>query len=267
MTQEPTEKDLLVEFEQQQIPEHYKPYYLPKRHNLFATIRQLPYIWNCFMNLDKIVLGEFEVMQRLREPSLMLPMMLLMNAHSKIRIAFELGCCTCIPEAHSLLRDAIESAAHGHRLASDPQLLKAWIEKNDSEAAKKVFRQEFEHNKATQLFDGLPELHKLWGQFSEFGSHININSIVSRFVITQTATDLQYELNYLGVSSPSMLAMVLFEIVLVFGEIEKIIFKLGKSRLELDAQLLDQRTRFGKEREAVRQCIIKTFKVQPPSTP
>jgi hypothetical protein len=78
------------------------------------------------------------------------------------------------------LRDAIESAAHGHRLASDPQLLKVWIEKNDSEAGKKVFKQEFEYNKAMQLFDGLPGLHKLWGQFSEFGSHTNINSITNR---------------------------------------------------------------------------------------
>lgn len=64
-----------------------------------------------------------------------------------------------------------------------------------------------------------------------------------------------------------MLAMVLFEIVLVFGEIENIIFTLGKSRLELDAQLVDQRIRFGKEKEAVRQYIIKAYKVQPPSTP
>src|SRR5208283_3220753 len=84
MNREPTENDLLVEFERQQIPEHYKPYYLPKRHNLFATIQQFPYVWNCFMHLDKIVLREFEVMQRLREPILMLPMVLLMNAHSKV---------------------------------------------------------------------------------------------------------------------------------------------------------------------------------------
>jgi hypothetical protein len=219
------------------------------------------------MDLDKIVLREFEVMQQLRDPSLMFPMILLMNAHSKIRVAFELGCSTCSPEAHSILRDAVESAAHGHRSASHPQLLKPWIEKNDGEAAKKVFEQEFWHNKGTQLFDGLPELHKLWGQFSEFGSHTNINSIVSRFVITQTATDLQYQLNYLGVCSPEMIAIVLFDIVLVFAEIENIIFKLAKSRLELDAQLVDQRTRFGKEKEAVRQHIVKTYKVRPPSTP
>jgi hypothetical protein len=267
MMRDPTETDLLVEFERQQIPEHYKSYYLPKRHNLFATIEQFPYIWNWFMHLDKIVLREFEAMQRLRDPHLMLPMMLLMNAHLKVRVAFELAFSTSLPEAHSILRDAIESAAHGHRLASDPQLLKAWVEKNDSEEAEKVFKQEFEYEKSTRVFDGLPELHRLWKQFSEFGSHININSIVSRFVITRTDTDLQYQLNYSGVVDSKLFAMVLFELVGVFGEIEKIVFELNKSRLHLDHELVDMRNRYEKEKEAVRHYIIETFNVQPPSAP
>jgi hypothetical protein len=267
MMRDPIETDLLVEFERQHIPEHYKSYYSPKRHNLFATIEQFPYTWNCFMNLDKIVLREFEVMQRLRDPNLMLPIVLLMNAHSKVRVAFELACSTCVPEGHSILRDAIESAAHGHRLASDPQLVKAWIKKNDSEAAKKVFSQEFEHEKAARLFDSLPELHRLWKQFSEFGSHININSILSKFVISKTDKDLQFQLNYSGVVDAKQFAMVLFEMVLVYAEIENIIFKLTKDRLQFDHELLDMRNRFEKEKESVRQHIIKTFGIKPPSGP
>jgi hypothetical protein len=46
------------------------------------------------MHLDEIVLREFEVMQRLRDPNLMLPMILFMNAHQKMRVALELGCST-----------------------------------------------------------------------------------------------------------------------------------------------------------------------------
>jgi hypothetical protein len=267
MMADPTENDVLVEFERQHIPEHYKLFYVPKRHNLFATIQQFPYIWNCFMNLDKIVLREFEAMQRLRDLGLVLPMVLLMNALAKIRIAFELACSTAVPEAHSILRDSIESAAHGHRLASDPQLLKPWLEKNDSEGAKKVFSQEFEHAKAIRLFDALPELHRLWKQFSEFGSHVNINSILSRFEIKQTAKDMEYRLNYTGVSNAELLVLALFEIVLVFAEIEKVIFKLGKDRLQLDHELVAMRTRYEAEKEAVRQHIIRTFHVQPPSVP
>lgn len=264
---DPTESDLLLEFERQHIPEHYKPFYAAKRHNLFATIQQFPNLWSCFMHLDKIVLSELETMQRMRDLGLVMPMMLLINAHAKIRIAFELACSAAVPEAHSILRDSIESAAHGHRLASDPQRLKLWLEKNDSDAAKKVFSQEFEHEKATRLFDALPELHRLWKQFSEFGSHVNINSILSRFEISQTDTDMEYRLNYTGVIDAKLFAMVLFEIVLVFGEIEKVIFKLGKDRLHLDHKLAAMRTQYEAERETVRQHIIKTFHVQPPSVP
>jgi hypothetical protein len=265
MIVDPTEADLLVAFERQQIPEHYKPFYIPKRHNLFVTIQQFPYVWNCFMHLDQIVQRELDVMQRVSDPGLVLPMVLLMNAHAKVRIAFELACSTAVPEAHSILRDAIESAAHGHRLASDPQLLKPWLEKNDSEAAKKVFSQEFEHEKASRLFDALPELHKLWKQFSEFGSHVNINSILSRFVITKTATDMEFGLNYTGISDAKLFVMMLFEMVLVFGEIEKIVFTLGKDRLHLDHELIAMRSRYETEREAVREHIKRTFNVQPPS--
>jgi len=264
---DPTENDLLVEFERQHIPGHYKPFYILKRHNLFVTIQQFPYIWNCFMRLDKIALREFEVMQRLRDLYLVLPMVLLMNAQAKVRFAFELACSTAVPEAHSILRDAIESAAHGHRLASDPQLLKPWLEKNDSEAAKKVFGKEFEYEKAARLFDGLPELHRLWKQFSEFGSHININSILSRFEINQTAADMEYRLNYTGVSDAKLFVMALFEMVLAFGKIENVIFKLGKDRLQLDHELTTMRARYEAEREAVQQRIIRSFRVQPPSIP
>lgn len=266
MTQEPSEKDLLVEFEQKQIPPHYKLYYQNKRHNLFSTIQQFPYIWNCFMHLDAIVFREFDVMQRLRDPNLMLPMILFMNAHQKMRIAFELGCSACLGEAHSILRDAIESTAHGHRLASDPQLIKPWIEKNDGEDAKKAFGEQFEQYKATRLFDGLPELYELWKKFSEFGSHTNINSIISRFAVNQTTADMEFRLNYTGVE-PRALALALFEMVLVYSEIEKAFFKVAQTRLQLDAELVDMRARFDKEKEATRRYIIKTFNVLPPSAP
>ncbi len=264
MIQKQTDNDLLVKFERHQISEPYKSYYLTKRYNFFSTIQRFPQIWNCFMQLDAILQREFDTMQRLRDPHLMLPMILFMNAHQKMRVAAELGCSTCLSESHSLLRDAIESAVHGHRLASDPQLLKLWIEKNDSEGAKKIFSKEFEQKKAIRLFDGLPELHRLWKQFSEFGSHTNINSIVTRFVITRTATDLQYNFHYLG-GEPKILIPALFEIILVFNEIETVLFKLGRARLELDSELVDMRTRFDKEKEATRQVVIKTANLPPPA--
>jgi hypothetical protein len=266
MTQETNEKDLLVEFERRHIPDHFKEYYTFKRHNFFATIDQFPHIWNCFMRLDEIVLRELVNMQRASDPNLMFPMVLFLNAHAKMRIAFELACSACLTEAHSILRDAIESVAHANRLASEPKLLKPWLEKNDSEAAKKVFKQEFEHDKANRLFNGLPELHKLWKQCSEFGSHTNLESLISRFTINKTTTDLEFRLNYTGVD-PRLLGPALGEMLLVFSEIEKTLFKLFETRLKLDVALADMRDKFDVEKEAARQWVIKTFNIQKPKTP
>lgn len=71
------EKELLVRFEQAHIPPHYKSYYMTKRHNLFATIQQFAYLWDCQMVLDKVLAREFEMMTELRNPNLMFPMVCL----------------------------------------------------------------------------------------------------------------------------------------------------------------------------------------------
>jgi len=260
-----SEKDLLAGFEQVHISSHYKSYYMTKRHNFFATIQQFSYLWNSYMLMDRILCREFEIMMELRAPQLMLPMVLFMNAHAKMRVAFELGSAGCLSEAHSILRDAIESVAHANRIASDPSLLKPWIEKNDGMTALESFKKEFEHDKTKRLFDGLPELHQLWKQFSEFGSHTNLNSIVSRFVIEQTPTHLQYRLNYCG-AEPGMAVMVLFEMILSFDQMESCIFKVCQDRLKLDLELPGMRSQFALEKEKVRAHITKTYNVQRPAS-
>jgi hypothetical protein len=260
---EPTERDLLTALEIECIPEPYREYYSNKRQNLFATIQQCPYIWNGFMHLDAILLREFDHLQRVTQPGVAFPIILFMNAHQKLRVAFELGCQTCLPEAHSIMRDAIESAAHAHRLSSDPQLQKLWMEKNDSEAAKNIFKQEFEHHKAKQLFDGLPDLHKMWGQYSEFGSHTNINSIVSRFQIADTTTDREFRFHYTG-GQPQVIVPALFELLVVSYLIENLVFKLAPIRLQLDSDLVDMREKFEAEKEAARQIVVKRFNLSRP---
>jgi hypothetical protein len=97
----PAEQDLLVEFERSILAGRYREYYVNKRHNLFSTIQRFPYLWNCFTQLDQIFEREFSSMQRVREPGVMFPTVLFMNAHSKIRVAFELGCCTCLGSPRS----------------------------------------------------------------------------------------------------------------------------------------------------------------------
>jgi hypothetical protein len=260
---EPDYSDLLVKFELDNIPDYYKEYYGNKRHNFFATIQQFPYLWACYLSLDKIWQSEFETIENIGDPSLMFPMILYISGHAKGRVAFELGCSACLAEARSILRDAIEATAHGHRLASNPDLIPVWLKKDEDDTTRKLYKQQFEENKAERLFNGLSELHKLWRQFSEFGSHTNLNSLVERFEIKTTDTHLQYKCNYTG-SRPEILIPALFEMILTFHQMEAALFRVCEGRLKLALNIPGMRRDFEAEKERVRRRIITEFKIKPP---
>ena len=203
-------------------------------------------------------------MKAARDVTKMFPLVLYMNSHVKARLAFELGFSGCLPEAYSILRDAIESAAHGHKLFSDPKLLGIWLRRNDGIAGSNAFDQEFQHYKEERLFEGIGELHKLWKQFSESGSHTNMNSIVQRFVIDETPSVLEWRVNYTGVN-PRMLAPALFQMILTFHLMEGAFFNDCQDRLKLDVELDSMRRRFEQDKEKTRQKIIVAFNIQRPS--
>ena len=84
---EPSESDLLVSFESQNIPAAYKEYYKTKRNNLFASIERFPEIWKYYTLLDAIWLREFGDLKPPEQVYKLFPLMLYMNAHAKIRIS------------------------------------------------------------------------------------------------------------------------------------------------------------------------------------
>jgi hypothetical protein len=135
--------EVLTKFEIENLPEHYREYYSNKRHNLFASIQLFPAIWNCFMLLDKIWLREINDFDSLSGVEQMLPLLLFMNAHSKIRISLELGFSTCVTEAFSMMRDAIESAAFAHMILLNPSLATIWSKKDGGEEKAKKFKETF----------------------------------------------------------------------------------------------------------------------------
>jgi hypothetical protein len=257
-------RDVLVKFEEENLPEEYKEYYATKRNNLFATIEGAPALWAAFILLDKIWIRELQNMRTAIDTSRMFPLILFMNAHAKIRIAMELGLSACLPEAYSISRDAIESVAHGHRMFFDPELQKLWVSKDTDPAALHRFMEEFWYSKEDKLFDGLPELYHLWKQYSEFGSHTNPVSIVSRFVINETPKHLEWRLNYTGVD-PRVLIPAVFTMLLAFHVMEGILFNDCLDRLKFDHELVTMRSQFEAEKEKLRRTIIKVFNIPPPT--
>jgi len=259
--------DLLTKFEQETLQEPYRAYYTAKRNNFFASVEGFNDLWDCFMLSNTILVREFEDTRTVIDTGRMFPLTLFMNGHSKMLIAMELGFSGCLTEAHSILRDAIESVAHGHRLMSDPALQKIWLQKNDPGTGIEDFKREFWYSKEDKLFDRLPELLKWWKRFSDIGAHTNIDSIVSRFGIEQTEKHVTWRLNYTGVDL-RVLIPALFEMLLAFHVMEQAFYKDCEDRLKLDAVLADLRAKFDRDKEVLRRKIIRSFNIPPPvSTP
>ena len=73
-----------------------------------------------FCKLDEIWRREIGDLE-LATPDSMFPMMVYINAHAKMRISVELSFSSCIREARSILRDAVENVAHAHHMLRDPK--------------------------------------------------------------------------------------------------------------------------------------------------
>lgn len=255
------EASLLTEFEKRHIPAHYREYYLAKRNNLFATIVGYPQIWKTYTALDSIWergIHDLNVPTRLNE---LLPLLLYLAAHAKVRTSIELALTACLGEARSILRDAIEYTAHAHRMRVSPELQAVWTSKEDNE---KAFSSAFEKNKKGNLFQGLEELHQAWGTLSEIGAHATPASLSAQTIFT-TRADGGYDaiLNYSG-SEPKTLIPAIFSMLLTCSTIENTFYGDFRERLSLDYVLVQQRREFVVMKESVRLELIRHFDIKPP---
>lgn len=128
----------------------------------------------------------------------------------------------------------------------------------------KAFEKDFWHCKEERLFDGLPNLYGNWKRYSEYGSHTNINSVAPRFVNDESASSIEWRLNYTGLKA-EILAPALFEMLLTFHAMEDVLFKDCEDRLKFDVELGRMRANFERDKEAVRRQIIVSFKIPRPS--
>jgi hypothetical protein len=259
---EPKESDLPVPFGILNLPKDYREYYLVKRNNFFASIQGFPALWKYYTMLDAIWLREFSDLKPPGSPAQFFPLMLYINAHAKIRISIELALSGCLAEARSILRDAIEFAAHAHAMTTDPELQTVWLKKNDQQ---KAFEDAFERNKKKGVFKGLDELHRTWGQLSETGSHANLNAICDRFQTTtsEAGSVRSWQLTYSG-ADPQHWAMSLFTMLLTCFTMERTFFEDYASRLNLDHVLIKMRAEFEHHKESTREYMKDRYQVKMP---
>jgi hypothetical protein len=260
---QPQESDLLVPFESEHFPAEYKEYYKTKRNNLFASIQGFSKMWKYHVLLDEIWLREFGDLKPPGNANQVFPLVLYFNAHAKIRVSIELALSGCLAEARSILRDAVESVAHAHRMLTDPQLQTVWLNKDqDAEA----FKDACERHKKEGLFTGLEELHRAWGQLSEMGSHTTLNSLCDRLSVVESDDGGQdWRFSYCGVEQ-RLWAMSLFWILLACFTMEQTFFKDYEGRLKLDHVLVRMRNQFEGYKEQVRKYLKIRYKVKPPAS-
>lgn len=263
MSAEPGENDILVQFEIQNLPEEYREYYKIKRNNFFATIQNLPELWEFFCKIDKIWKREIDDLEVGISATTSLPILLYINAHSKVRISMELAFSACPQEARSVLRDAVESVAHAHHMLSDPKRIEIWLAKDDS-GGRVAFKRVFVDNRATNLFKGLGELYEKFGQLSETGSHPTIASFYNKLTTQKTTTGSKMSLAYTGSRNTREFALELFSRLLTCFVMERTLFDDFQTRLRLDPQLIQMRGEFENFKENLRREVIKRYDVKPP---
>lgn len=162
------------------------------------------------------------------------------------------------------MRDAIEAFAHGYRIQAEPKLLEVWLKKIDGPQEKRAYEREFWENKSSGLFKGLGDLHDLWRQYSELGSHTSINSVAERFEQSETSTGVNWRFTYSG-TKDDILARVLLAMICIFDLMEKYFFMAFGDRLKFDEALRRKRADFQHKKEVVRNQIIRKYNIAPPT--
>jgi hypothetical protein len=258
-----TLNDLLLPFEQQNMPSEYMAYYSFKRNNFFASIRKFRDQWNYYLKLDAIWMRELCALTPATDPNTFFPITVYMNAHLKIRVAIELAFSGSLPEARSIMRDAVEFAAHAHPMLKDPAKQLVWLNELDDE---KAWDKEFWDNKRKVLFDDIPLLHKVWGELSDVGSHANIKSMCERFSTTEVNGQTQFNVAYTGLNEKTW-ALGLFILLLHDFMMEEMLFKDYQTRLQFDETLLKMRAEFQLYKEQLRSTIAARYDLKPPEAP
>jgi uncharacterized protein (DUF4415 family) len=261
----PAEEELILPFEMRAFSSVLQKYHRVKRNNFFATIRAFPHVWKACLLLDKIFMSEFADAENIRESRQLIPLLLLMQAHSEYRLAMELAFSTAPAEAGSLLRQGIESAAFAHKLHREPKLVAVWLSADESKEHKSAFKKAFVENRRANLFSGskaLEELHMHWCHFSEASAHAGIWNMANRIDTDHAATEGRWHLNYFE-QDRKVLAPELYRLLDVAHLIEAVVFSIFESRLQFDESLLKSRALFARYKELVRAELKSEIGPQP----
>jgi uncharacterized protein (DUF4415 family) len=257
---DPLGQDSLLPFEKQCFSTEYADYSRVKRNNFFATIQSFGHLWKAFSLLDRLLLDEFAVLGSLRDTAQVLPLLLLIQAHSQFRIAVELTFSTALNASEAVLSQSIESTAFAYKLYTRPDLVSVWMSKDESTESAQKFHQAFEKRREN-LFSNhsaLEELYSYWRDLSELSSHVNHAGFGKRSATEQSTTPVKWSLSYFEVDREAQ-ADSLLTVLSVGHLIENIFFAIFETRLQFDEFLINKRKLYSKYLDQVRRELQAEF--------
>lgn len=262
------DEELLLPFERQVMSGEWRSYFAIKRECWLATIQRLRLLWDVFIQLDDIFFREIQDLEKASDSTKMLAHLLFIKSHQSIRVAAEVGFATHFTQAWDLTRAAIESAAVAHKLHREPQLAEVWLRKDDGRPQMQAFKDAFERDKKNNLFPDrfafLAQLHILYSQFSEWGTHTTVMSLAHHYRASAEAGVHTVKVTYTE-ADVQKIAASLYYLVSAFSYIEQAFNDSFSARLQLDAKLVEMRTTCDSRRRTVAAQLIRQFKIKSPS--
>jgi hypothetical protein len=235
--------DLLLPAEDRNLRGPYREYFLTKRKNYLAIVRDLPELWDCFLKLDEIWERDLANMNIVTEKERPLLIAMFRHSHQQFRIAFELGFSTAITEAFGIMRGSIETAMTAHKIFREPSLATLWLRKNDGRKEKRAYENEFKSANLFPVEHGLEGLQSFYREYSEWGTHPGLGAIGLHTKITPRTTGQDWNHTYLETDGKRTVAF-LFQMLQACALIEGACFNCFENRLKLDSELAAKRVRF-----------------------
>jgi hypothetical protein len=237
---------VLLPAEDKNLRGEYREYFITKRKNHLAVVRDLPELWDCFLRLDDIWARELSNMRVVTEKER--PPLIAMFRHQQFRIAFELGFSTAITEAFSIMRGSIDTAMLAYKIFREPSMLTVWVRKNDGKAERKAFRDAFKSSNLFPAQYGVAELKSFYSDYSEYGTHPGLGAIGLHMTIAGRATGQDWNHTYLETNGKRAVAF-LYRMLEASAIVESTCFTCFEDRLKFDSELVNMRARFNRCKE------------------